>query len=103
MSENLFKKYMQENYCNDQLQDIANHGCASGCATTLIYYSDTSKIYDLYCDDIHAIVGDYMESTGICDFKTLNESIGSAMQFKNAIVWLAAELVAYDLVSEFIA
>jgi len=102
MNENNFIQYMRETYTDDELKNIAHHGCASGCANTLIYYRDTSEAYAKYADDIHNIIGVYMESAGTDDFEILIEYLGSAMQWQNGIVWLAAELVAYDLISEFI-
>lgn len=93
--EKSFKQYMTDHYDSDELLDIANHGCVTGCASTLIYYSDTNRIYDEYCDNIHELIAEYSESMGGLPSNII-ENIGSAMQFKNAMVWLAAELVAYD-------
>ena len=60
MNNNLFIQYMRDNYTDDELKEIAEHGCESGCANTLIYYRDTSNVYAKYADDIHAVIGDYM-------------------------------------------
>lgn len=101
--EQTFKEWMQAHYEQDELKAIAEHGCASAAPHGMIYYTETTDLYNRFADDLHEIVGDYMDSTGVDDFKYLNENIGNAVQFRNAMVWLCAELVAYDMASELMA
>lgn len=96
---NTFKQWLENQYSTDELLEIAQHGCSSGVAHGLIYYSETSAIYQKYADDIHEIVGEYVESMGEMPTNLVN-SINSAVNFQNDMVWLATELVAYDLTSE---
>ena len=95
-----FKDWLISQYEPEELKDIAEHGCASCAPAGMIYYNETSKLYDQFCDDLHEIVGDFVEATGDDSLHHLISNIGSATSFKNAMVWMATELVAYDLTSE---
>jgi isocitrate dehydrogenase kinase/phosphatase len=97
---NKFKQYMLATYDQQELKEISENGCVSGCAGTLIYYADTSRIYNEYADDIHAIIGDYMESTGQDTLPQITANIGDGVSFRNDMVWLAAELIAWDATNE---
>ena len=92
-----FRKYMQEVYSKEELSNIANHGCVSGCASTMIYYSDTSALYDEYQDNLHEIVKEATKEFG--EFpKYIIDEFGDTIQFKNAVVWFCAEYIAYELI-----
>jgi hypothetical protein len=91
-----FKKYMQENYDNEQLIDISTFGCVSGCANGMIYYYETLEIYNKYADELHEIVSNITLEFG--EFpKYILENFNSEATFKNAMVWLCAEYIAYEL------
>ena len=94
-----FKQWMQAQYEPQELKEIAEHGCASAAPGGMIYYTETTDLYNRFAEDLHDIVGDYMQSTGQDDLKYLSDNLGDAVQFRNAMVWLCAELVAYDLSS----
>lgn len=89
---------MQNQYEPEELKDIAEHGCANYAPSGMIYYSETADLYDKFADDLHEIVGEYMASLGEMP-QYIVDNFDSAMSFKNAMVWLSAELVAYDLSS----
>jgi hypothetical protein len=92
-----FRKYMQEVYSKEELSDIANHGCQSGCASTMIYYSDTSALYDEYQDNLHEIIEEATKELG--EFpKYIIDNFGDTTQFRNAVVWFCAEYIAYELI-----
>jgi hypothetical protein len=98
--ENLtFKDWLLNTYDHDELQAIAEHGCANYAPSGMIYYHETRELYNRFADDIHEIVGEYVASMGEMP-KTLIDNFDSATSFQNAMVWLATELVAYDLTSE---
>lgn len=94
-----FKEWLIETYEPEELKDIAEHGCASYAPCGMIYYSETSALYDKFCDDLHEIVAEYAASVGEMP-RYILDSFDSATSFKNAMVWLATELIAYDLTSE---
>jgi len=101
--ENLtFKDWLLNTYELDELQEIAEHGCASYAPAGMIYYHETRELYNRFADDIHEIVGEYVASMGEMP-KTLIDDFDSATSFQNTMVWLATELVAYDLTSEMVA
>lgn len=93
---NRFAAYMQDNYSHNELADICNHGCASGCAGGMIYYSETTALFDEYRDDLFEIMADYQDGIGEPDTMPLyvQKNSGTFGLFANAVVWFCAELVA---------
>ena len=80
-----------KSYDLEQLRDIAEHGCASGCARDHIYYDETNAFYDVYEDEIN----DYAEDCFGDEFLSIfaKDSIHS---LKNNIVWFFVESIAQD-------
>jgi hypothetical protein len=98
--ENLaFKEWLLKSYDLDELREIAEHGCANYAPSGMIYYHETLELYSRFADDIHETVGEYVASMGEMS-KVILDNFDSATSFQNAMVWLATELVAYDLSSE---
>ena len=97
-----FREYMRNTYEPEELAEIVQHGCVSGVASTLIYYSDTCRVYDQYAEELHEIVSDYMDGLGEIGYvpNSIGENFRSLTQFKNAVVWFAAEIVASDFCNE---
>lgn len=97
---NTFKQYMTETYTHNELADIAQHGCESGCATTMIYYADTIALFDQYRDDLFEIMSEWQDETG-GDSTDLPDYVakrtGTFTLFANAVVWFCAELIAYEI------
>lgn len=84
-------------YDSVELSDIAEHGCASGCAREHIYYTETTEFFDKHEDDIE----NYMLDNFGDDF--MHEvAIGctSLMEIKNKLTWTFIELVAYDYMNQ---
>lgn len=94
-----FEQYMMDNYTTEELQDIAIHGCQGG-VSGMIYYTETTALYEQFQDDLHEIVDTYMTDTG-AQPDYIYKHIGNNMQFKNAMVWFCAELLAQNLTYEF--
>ena len=80
-----------EIYTEEELFDIAYHGCASGCASSHIYTSDCVKFFDEYeCE-----ITDYIEENlGIDSVFELTTECYSISQVKNHLVWIFIELIA---------
>ena len=95
-----FTKYMAENYDLDELKAITEQGCASGCAGTMIYYSQTTTLYDKYAKELHDILATDIENFSECPKYITDALAGGVETFKNAMVWYCAETVAMDLVNE---
>jgi hypothetical protein len=87
-----FTQYMADNYSVEELADIAVHGCEGG-VSGMIYYNETTDLYNEYADDLHAIVGEWQEQTGMMPI-SITENLDNGRMFRNAMVWVSAQLVA---------
>ena len=69
----------------DEIKDVANYGCSGG-VSGFIYYSETSKFYDEYEDEIL----DYLSDCGVTirDLCTNDDTITT---LKNSLVWCVVE------------
>ena len=87
---------IKNQYTIDELNDIVEHGCASGCAHQHIYYADNVSFYDEY---EHSIV-DYITDAIGSEFltETFDNNEGSLIGYKNDIVWTFIELYAMELI-----
>jgi hypothetical protein len=101
-----FKEWITENYDQDELKEIAQHGCASCCPGGLIYYHETAKAYEAYSEEIWASMGDIMDSLGCSTVLELLASFNGAKQvnndstFKNMMVWAYVEEIARNATEE---
>ena len=87
---------IKNDYTIDELNDIVEHGCASGCANNHIYYSDTVRFFDLYSDDICEYITDAIGSEFLTE--TFDNNEGNLTGYKNDIVWTFIELYAMELI-----
>ena len=87
---------IKNDYTIEELNDIVEHGCASGCASNHIYYADTVSFFDQYEHDIC----DYIADTIGIEFltETFDNNEGSLTGYKNDIVWTFIELYAMELI-----
>ena len=97
-----FEQWLRNQYTHNTLADITNHGAQSG-FTGLIYYDETGSLYDHYSDEIWQMIEDDREDF---DMKTCLElitsfngaqDVASDAQFKNLLVWYAAERIAFKI------
>ena len=87
---------IKNQYTIDELNDIVEHGCASGCASNHIYYTDTVSFYDAYSDDINDYIRDAIGSEFLTE--TFDNNEGNLTGYKNDIVWTFIELYAMELI-----
>lgn len=97
-----FKEWMEAQFDHDQLNDIVNHGVNGG-FSGLIYYSETTALYQQYKDEVWEILYDEAEALGISILEMLaqlqlGKKASTAYQFENFLIWFAAEKIAYDVV-----
>ena len=87
---------IKNDYTIEELNDIVEHGCVSGCAHSHIYYSDTVSFYDEYSDTID----DYIRNVIGGEFltETFDNNEGNLTGYKNDIVWTFIELYAMELI-----
>ena len=94
--ETTFKEWVKNRYEPEELKEITQHGCVSGCAHGLIYYSETNEIYDCYAFELHDCLGEWMDEIGETP-EFITKELGNASTFKNAMVWFVCELYANDI------
>ena len=94
-----FKDFLVNNYEYPDLEQIAEQGCANCCPAGMIYYHETTDIYDQFSHDLHDILGNYIEETGETP-KYITDSLNSASYFKNSLVWFCAEVLATTICHE---
>ena len=89
--DQLLKDYDQE-----QLQEIANHGCVSGVCNEHIYYADTIAFFDKYEGEILDLIHErYGVDELVCIFK---RSDADYDMYRNECCWLFIENVAEDVI-----
>jgi hypothetical protein len=88
----------------DMYADVLQGGCVSGVVGGLIYYRDTCDFYDAHELAIWDTVADFVADIG--DGNVLQYLGGlknppqSSVEFKNAMTWIAVELVVDRLNNE---
>ena len=86
-------KSILESYDLEQLKDIAEYGCASGCASEHIYYHQTSLFYELHEDEVNDYARDIFGDEFLAIFAK-----DSVLSLINNIVWFFVESVASDYI-----
>ena len=84
-----------ETYTEEELKDIAEYGCASGCASGFIYYHETIPYFDTHKDEIEEWMEDWLGSDYLSRF-LISENVHDIDTLKNALVWSFVEMVAQD-------
>ena len=87
---------IKNQYTIDELNDIVEHGCASGCASNHIYYKDTVSFTDTYYPEITDYIRDSIGSEFLTEIFDNNE--GSLTGYKNDLCWTFIELYAMELI-----
>jgi len=102
---NTFREWMTQQYDRDELNDIVNHGIDSG-FSGLIYTSECCDLFDEHADEIWDLARESANEMGaknvaafIAGFRRAEMS-ESWDQFRNLMVWFAAEEYARQLVDE---
>lgn len=92
---NTFKQHMAETYSHNELADMANHGATAG-YHGLIWTNDVLSLYISHSAALHEILAEYKDNTG--EFpQYVIDHMYDADQFQSAVVYFAAEWVAYEL------
>ena len=99
-----FKAWMQANYTKTELQDVVRYGADVG-HTGMVYYSETTKLYARFKQEIWAVLLEEASDLGtsplqmIACFNRASE-VETANHFENLLVWFMAEVTARDLLAE---
>ena len=92
---NTFKQHMAETYSHNELADMANHGSNTG-HHGLIWTADLLALYKEHSEALYDILAEYKDATGEMPQYVL-DNMDDADQFQAAMVYFAAECVAYEL------
>jgi hypothetical protein len=84
-----------EMFDENELKDIAEHGCESGCASGFIYYYETSAFFDRHGEEIEEYLEDMLGESYLADFASRSTSLKT---LKNLMCWAFVEMVAQDAV-----
>ena len=88
------REAIMEAYGNDDLKEIANHGCQSGMCHEHIYYGDTIKFFDTYEDEITTYLTDnYGTEFLVSLFKNADADLTT---YKNDVSWAYIEAIAFE-------
>ena len=87
-----FREWFAKNVDKEARRYIREHGMSNAAPSGLIYYCQTIALYKAYEDDIWEIV--MGENEGLK--AVMPPDMQSPTQFKNFMVWAAAELLAYQ-------
>ncbi len=95
-----FRGWMKANFSKTDLKDIAKHGADTGWQY-LTYYSETTKVYNRFKEEIWGMLLEDTESMGYKNpfelIASFNRSeVGNSEQFENLMTWFAAEKVARE-------
>ena len=86
-------------YDLDELHDIARNGCAVGCASSHIYYSDTVDFYEKHEDEINEYICDALGVDTVFKLDNVAEFDG-ILNVQNLLCWMYIELVASEILME---
>ena len=90
------RNQLLKDYDQEQLQEIADHGCKSGMCSEHIYYADTIAFFDKYEGEILDLIHvRYGVDELVSIFK---RSEADFDMYKNECCWLFIENVATDVV-----
>lgn len=95
---NQFKQWLKDTYDRQELQEISQYGCESGVAGGMIYYSETCALYDKHAEELHNVIWQYEQDTGVLP-EYIIKHLGDLTGFKNAMVWFVAEVYAQEMTS----
>ena len=85
-------KELTNTYDLETMQEIVNHGCASGVCFKHIYYADTISFFDKYEDEIYSELETCFGVDTLVELFT--QSNANLDQYKNDAVWLYIEHVS---------
>ena len=89
---------------DEELQDIAAHGMSAGWAH-FTYYKETIEFYERFEDEVFAVIDEMAEQFGVRDVlqalaQYSNLEVHTPTDWKNGVVWVAAEQVVRSLVDD---
>ncbi len=98
-----FKAWMQANYTRTDLRDVVRYGADVG-HTGLVYYSQTTKLYARFKQEIWNTLLEEAEGYGTSPLQMIARfnrasDVETVTHFENLLVWFMAEITARDLLA----
>ena len=93
MNSNSAVQSILDTYDTEDLTNIAEHGCVSGCASSHIYYTETSAFYDKYEEEVNDYLREIFGDNFLFD---VCSDCHDMVDMKNKLTWSFIELVAQD-------
>lgn len=75
----------------NEIEDVFNYGCVSGCAGGFIYYHQTEEFFDTYANEILELVNELKNEYGAEMFTNFDFN-------KNSLTWLFVEETVREMV-----
>ena len=75
----------------NEIEDVFNHGCASGCAGGFIYYHQTEEFFDTYANEIFEMMNELKNEYGAEMFANFEFD-------KNNLTWLFIEETVREMI-----
>lgn len=88
-----FKQWMADHYTDDDFLNIYHSGCVNG-VSGLIYYDETTELFNAFEDEMFDILAEYKNMTGEMPSFLPDAILEGPKRFKNAVVWFVAEWYA---------
>ena len=85
------KKAVFEKLDVNEIEDVFNYGCVSGCAGGFIYYHQTEEFFDTYANEIFEMMNELKNEYGVEMFANLEFD-------KNSLTWLFVEETVREMV-----
>ena len=90
------RNQLLKDYDQEQLQEIASHGCESGVCNEHIYYADTIAFFDKYEGEILDLIH---ERWGVDELVSIfKRSEADYDMYRNECCWFFIEEVAHDVI-----
>ena len=101
MENKTIKSFVENNFDANDIDMICQYGCEN-VFNGIIYYSETTALYDKFQDEIWEMLWRESEEQGVSVMELIAsfnnaDTIGSDEQFKNALVWFAVEEIAHNI------
>lgn len=75
----------------NEIEDVFNHGCVSGCAGGFVYYHQTGEFFDTYSNEIFEMLNELKNEYGAEMFANFEFD-------KNSLTWLFVEETVREMV-----
>ena len=78
----------------NEIEDVFNYGCVSGCAGGFVYYHQTEEFFNEYPDEVLECLQNYMRECWL---------VSQGFEFeltRNNLTWLFVDQTVYEMVNE---